>query len=166
VREAKAIASGSKLNYKIEFLSRELTLRIAVCSPVLLSKCVKGSIGILTLHFALFNCSRHAFYMCYKVCTEILLVVDLIMPQLISPTPNIRAWKPITIHVPAPPRIEINPNLERYEEAKAEWKDSTPAYRHQNPRPETWIPKIMVDANYRLLQQKRRRAADLNIKNY
>lgn len=72
------------------------------------------------------------------------------MPPLISPPPNIRPWKPITIHVPAPPTVETNPNLERYQEAKTEWKDSTPAYRHKNPRPETWIPKIIVDTNYKL----------------
>jgi hypothetical protein len=72
------------------------------------------------------------------------------MPPLISPPPNIRPWRPIRVHVPAPPRAETNPNLERYEEAKAEWKDSTPAYRHKNPRPETWIPKTIVDTNYKL----------------
>jgi hypothetical protein len=72
------------------------------------------------------------------------------MPPLILPPPNIRPWKPIIAHVPAPPKAEANPDLKRYKEAKAEWKDSTPEYRHKNPRPETWIPKTIVDTDYKL----------------
>lgn len=53
-------------------------------------------------------------------------------------------------HVPAPPKAEPNPDLKRYKEAKVKWKDSTPAYRHKNPRPETWIPRKIVDTNYHL----------------
>jgi hypothetical protein len=72
------------------------------------------------------------------------------MPPFILPPPNIRPWKPIIAHVPAPPTAKTNPDLKRYEAAKAEWRGSTPAYRHRNPRPETWIPKTIVDTNYKL----------------
>jgi hypothetical protein len=69
----------------------------------------------------------------------------------ISPLPqNTKPWSPINKNVAAPPTSEANPDLKKYYEAKQEWKDSTPLYRHINPRPETWIPRKIVDTDYRI----------------
>jgi hypothetical protein len=43
-----------------------------------------------------------------------------------------------------------NVDLKKYREAKEEWKDSTPLYRHINPRPETWIPHKILETNYNI----------------
>jgi hypothetical protein len=73
-----------------------------------------------------------------------------LMPPIIRVPENVKPWKPIIVHVPAPPPSQLNPDLNRYYEAKKRWKDSTPLYRHKNPRPETWIPKSIIDTNYKI----------------
>lgn len=72
------------------------------------------------------------------------------MPPILLVPENVKAWKPIIPHVPAPPPSQLNPDLHRYYKEKEKWKDSTPLYRHTNPRPETWIPKAIVDTNYKI----------------
>lgn len=70
------------------------------------------------------------------------------MPPTIKVPENVKPWKPVIPHIPAPP--PSHPDLNRYYEAKKQWKDSTPLYRHINPRPETWIPEAIMDINYKI----------------
>jgi hypothetical protein len=72
------------------------------------------------------------------------------MPPILSLPENIKPWSPILKNVPAPPISQPNADLKKYREAKEEWKDSTPLYRHINPRPETWIPHRILETNYNI----------------
>lgn len=67
------------------------------------------------------------------------------MAPVITVPINIKPWKSIANYVPPTPR-----GLDRYHKAKEKWKDSTPLYRHINPRPETWIPRPSIEINYKL----------------
>lgn len=70
------------------------------------------------------------------------------MPPVFPEPVQIKPWKPVA--KPSSRPIEPNPNLARYEQARREWKDSSPAYRHVNPKPETWIPRKIVETNYKI----------------
>jgi hypothetical protein len=66
----------------------------------------------------------------------------------IEPAPDkVKPWTPI--HLPAP-SSRPDPALARFEQAQEEWRDSDPAYRHRNPRPETWIPHRILETDYRM----------------
>jgi len=70
------------------------------------------------------------------------------MPPVVPEPDKIQPWEPVPKPSTRPPKP--NPDLARYEQAQREWKDSSPAYRHVNPRPETWIPHKIVETNYRI----------------
>jgi len=70
------------------------------------------------------------------------------MPPVEPDPDKIQRWEPVPKPSSRPPKP--NSDLARYEQARTEWKDSSPAYRHVNPRPETWIPHRIVETNYRI----------------
>ena len=70
------------------------------------------------------------------------------MPPVEPDPDKIQHWEPVPKPSSRPPKP--NPDLARYEQARRDWKDSSPAYRHVNPRPETWIPHKIVETNYRI----------------
>jgi hypothetical protein len=73
------------------------------------------------------------------------------MPPVLYDPEKLKAWRPIYPAVPAPPPPDAIPaDMRRYHDAQAKWKDSTPLYRHINPRPETWIPRVIVDTDYNI----------------
>jgi hypothetical protein len=72
------------------------------------------------------------------------------MPPILSLPENVKPWNPIIKNVPVPSISQPNADLKKYREAKEEWKDSTPLYRHINPRPETWIPHRILETNYNI----------------
>src|SRR5271154_6880754 len=70
------------------------------------------------------------------------------MPPVEPDPDKIQHWKPVPKPSSRPPKP--NPDLARYEQAQKEWKDSSPAYRQVNPRPETWIPHKIGGTNYKI----------------
>jgi len=70
------------------------------------------------------------------------------MPPVVPEPDKIKPWEPVA--KPSTRPKEPNRTLARYEQAQEEWKDSSPAYRHVNPRPETWIPGKILETNYKI----------------
>src|SRR5271170_5659207 len=71
-----------------------------------------------------------------------------VMPPVKPEPDKIQPWEAVPKPSTRPPKP--NPDLARYEQAQREWQDSPPAYRHVNPRPETWIPHKIVETHYRI----------------